>query len=78
MRDQFTYVINKKEMINAMYNNLVDEDPSLKILSENEMKILVEAWKQNSYKIVFTNGCYDILHYGHFSLLVQLRNMETG
>lgn len=69
VEDQFTYVINKKEMINAMYNNLVDEDPSLKILSENEMKILVEAWKQNSYKIVFTNGCYDILHYGHFSLL---------
>lgn len=69
VEDQFTYVINKKEMINEMYNILVDQDSSLKIMSEKEVGILIETWKQKSYKIVFTNGCYDILHFGHFALL---------
>ena len=38
-------------------------------MSEKEVGILIETWKQKSYKIVFTNGCYDILHFGHFALL---------
>jgi D-glycero-beta-D-manno-heptose 1-phosphate adenylyltransferase len=31
------------------------------------------AWKQEGKRVVFTNGCYDILHPGHIRLLEQAR-----
>lgn len=33
------------------------------------MKSLVESWKRDGQKIVFTNGCFDILHAGHIQYL---------
>ena len=35
----------------------------------------VQAWKNASEKIVFTNGCFDLLHPGHISLLHQSRGL---
>ena len=35
----------------------------------------VEAWKANRQKIVFTNGCFDLLHPGHIHLLKQARDL---
>lgn len=32
-------------------------------------------WKQQGRKVVFTNGCYDILHPGHIRLLEGARNL---
>lgn len=32
---------------------------------------LVNNWKKNNYTIVFTNGCFDILHRGHIEYLAQ-------
>ena len=29
----------------------------------------VQTWKSNGMRIVFTNGCFDLLHSGHLSLL---------
>jgi len=29
----------------------------------------VQTWKANGLRIVFTNGCFDLLHSGHLSLL---------
>ncbi|MBL8210651.1 MAG: adenylyltransferase/cytidyltransferase family protein [Bryobacterales bacterium] len=31
-------------------------------------------WRQEGRKVVFTNGCYDILHPGHIRLLERARN----
>jgi len=39
---------------------------------------LIEArarWKAEGKKVVFTNGCYDILHPGHIRLLERCRSM---
>lgn len=39
---------------------------------------LIEAraqWKQDGKIVVFTNGCYDILHPGHIRLLESARSM---
>jgi D-beta-D-heptose 7-phosphate kinase/D-beta-D-heptose 1-phosphate adenosyltransferase len=33
----------------------------------------VAAWRQDRQQIVFTNGCFDLLHPGHVSLLHQAR-----
>lgn len=42
-----------------------------KIVTLHEAKQQVEIWKLASLKVVFTNGCFDILHKGHVSYLVQ-------
>jgi rfaE bifunctional protein nucleotidyltransferase chain/domain len=33
------------------------------------------AWKSEGKKVVFTNGCYDILHPGHVRLLERARSL---
>jgi len=40
-----------------------------KIVSLSSLKSDVENWKSEGKKIVFTNGCFDILHYGHIHFL---------
>ena len=31
----------------------------------NEAKSQVDTWKGEGLKVVFTNGCFDLLHKGH-------------
>ena len=41
-----------------------------------EQLIAVRAeWKRAGKKVVFTNGCYDILHPGHIRLLEAARSL---
>lgn len=40
-----------------------------KILSLDALVHRCNAWRITGQKIVFTNGCFDILHYGHLQLL---------
>ena len=35
----------------------------------------VRHWKELDEKIVFTNGCFDILHAGHIHLLTEAKNL---
>jgi len=30
---------------------------------------LTQTWRKNGFKVGFTNGCFDILHIGHLSIL---------
>lgn len=34
-----------------------------------------DAWQQQGQKVVFTNGCFDLLHYGHIHYLAQAREL---
>ena len=40
-----------------------------KILGTRQLKKFVETARKKGQKIVFTNGCFDILHAGHVSIL---------
>lgn len=42
-----------------------------KILSVENAKKRIQTWKLKGDKIVFTNGCFDILHQGHVTYLAQ-------
>lgn len=44
-----------------------------KTVTLEELLPRVAAWRQNGEKIVFTNGCFDLLHVGHIALLEQAR-----
>ena len=46
-----------------------------KIVSIEDAKRKVNVWKIKSDKIVFTNGCFDILHKGHVSYLAQAADL---
>jgi D-beta-D-heptose 7-phosphate kinase/D-beta-D-heptose 1-phosphate adenosyltransferase len=39
------------------------------VVSEEQLKIIIEQSKKRGEKIVMTNGCFDILHAGHVSYL---------
>jgi D-beta-D-heptose 7-phosphate kinase/D-beta-D-heptose 1-phosphate adenosyltransferase len=45
------------------------ELPESKILSREELASRAASWRMRGKRIVFTNGCYDLLHAGHLSLL---------
>jgi len=42
-----------------------------KIYKVSELKLIVNQWKLLSKKVVFTNGCFDIIHRGHNSYLLE-------
>jgi len=44
-----------------------------KIFSRNDLKNLVQKWKDENQKVVFTNGCFDIIHLGHVDYLEKAR-----
>ena len=45
------------------------------ILSRTEIENIVTKWRQSGKKIVFTNGCFDLLHVGHIHLLKKAREL---
>ncbi len=46
-----------------------------KITSLHSAAIQVQAWKAYGEKIVFTNGCFDLLHPGHIHLLSHAKEL---
>ena len=49
--------------------------PPQKIQSTPRLKRIVSGLKRQGKKVVFTNGCFDILHVGHIRYLSKARKM---
>ena len=45
------------------------------VYSRSDLAATRAAWKREGKTVVFTNGCYDLLHPGHIRLLEQCRTM---
>jgi rfaE bifunctional protein nucleotidyltransferase chain/domain len=43
--------------------------------SDNDFSRLLTIWKFQNKKIVFTNGCFDILHLGHIDYLSSAKEL---
>lgn len=43
------------------------------MLARAELAARAALWKANGERIVFTNGCFDLLHIGHITVLEQAR-----
>lgn len=50
-----------------------DRELSDKVCSQNKAMEVVERWRRQGLTVGFTNGCFDLLHPGHVSLLQQAR-----
>jgi rfaE bifunctional protein nucleotidyltransferase chain/domain len=45
------------------------------IYTREQLLVEREQWRREGRKVVFTNGCYDILHPGHIRLLESARSL---
>ena len=48
-----------------------------KIYSLEELEDKVNGWKQAGEEVVFTNGCFDIIHQGHIEVLARTADLGT-
>jgi D-beta-D-heptose 7-phosphate kinase/D-beta-D-heptose 1-phosphate adenosyltransferase len=46
-----------------------------KLKSRDEAAAILAQWKAEGHKVVFTNGCFDILHAGHVDYLEASRQL---
>ncbi len=63
-----TVPISQAELLEALTSKQSSEQAH-KICNLAELKAKVETWKKAKQKIVFTNGCFDLLHAGHVTYL---------
>ncbi len=48
-----------------------------KIFDWNELANQCQKWQHQGEKIVFTNGCFDIIHYGHLHYLAEAKSLGS-
>jgi rfaE bifunctional protein nucleotidyltransferase chain/domain len=48
-----------------------------KVYSLSGLLKVVDSWKQQQQKVVFTNGCFDLVHLGHISYLAEAADLGT-
>jgi len=67
-----TVPVEKHELLAALAPQIAlhAED---KVVSRTELLTRAALWKANGERVVFTNGCFDLLHVGHITLLEQAR-----
>ncbi len=46
-----------------------------KLISRSETCKMVRSWQAEGLKVVFSNGCFDILHAGHVRYLTEARKL---
>ncbi len=47
----------------------------MNLLNPETLTVQADIWRANEQKIVFTNGCFDILHAGHIALLQHAKSL---
>jgi D-beta-D-heptose 7-phosphate kinase / D-beta-D-heptose 1-phosphate adenosyltransferase len=67
-----TVPVERHELLAALAPDLALSAAD-KIVSRDELSCRVAAWRANGEKVVFTNGCFDLLHVGHIAVLEQAR-----
>jgi D-beta-D-heptose 7-phosphate kinase/D-beta-D-heptose 1-phosphate adenosyltransferase len=67
-----TAVAYKSEVVNALRHQDLSEAEA-KVTTLDPALDRVALWRQRGFRIGFTNGCFDLLHPGHVSLLAYAR-----
>ncbi|HVC46635.1 MAG TPA: bifunctional D-glycero-beta-D-manno-heptose-7-phosphate kinase/D-glycero-beta-D-manno-heptose 1-phosphate adenylyltransferase HldE [Terracidiphilus sp.] len=67
-----TVPVEKHEMLAALSPELALNTES-QVLSRDDLIKRIALWKANGDRVIFTNGCFDLLHIGHITLLEEAR-----
>ncbi|MGA2348839.1 MAG: D-glycero-beta-D-manno-heptose-7-phosphate kinase [Terracidiphilus sp.] len=67
-----TVPIEKHELLVALAPR-IEFRAEAKLATRPALVSRVAQWKANGDRVVFTNGCFDLLHIGHITLLEQAR-----
>jgi D-beta-D-heptose 7-phosphate kinase/D-beta-D-heptose 1-phosphate adenosyltransferase len=67
-----TAVVTTDELVAALHHSDISAGEA-KLVSLDGAMAQVERWRRMGLKVGFTNGCFDLLHPGHISLLTQAR-----
>jgi D-beta-D-heptose 7-phosphate kinase/D-beta-D-heptose 1-phosphate adenosyltransferase len=62
-----TVAIDQTSLMRALHAE--EQAPSESVYGLDELLLLVDDWRNRDQRIVFTNGCFDIVHAGHVSYL---------
>jgi len=54
---------------------VIIRDFSSKLRSLDELAVLRTEWKQAGLRVVWTNGCFDLLHVGHIRSFQEARSL---
>jgi D-beta-D-heptose 7-phosphate kinase/D-beta-D-heptose 1-phosphate adenosyltransferase len=65
-----TVPVEKHELLAALAPDLALHAEE-KVLTREELVTRVARWRAGGQRVVFTNGCFDLLHVGHITLLEQ-------
>jgi len=68
-----TSTVSPAEIINAVALNHSDSDSKIKHL--DVLSAIISAEKSRGKRVVFTNGCFDLLHAGHVKYLQKARSL---
>ena len=66
-----TYPIHRQELIDLWMSLQEGKYVEKSVYSWEEMKSIVQQWQDRGDIVVFTNGCFDILHRGHITYLQE-------
>jgi D-beta-D-heptose 7-phosphate kinase/D-beta-D-heptose 1-phosphate adenosyltransferase len=67
-----TVPVSHDELLNSLMPE-IELQAQEKVLSLDDLVGRAAAWRSTGQQIVFTNGCFDLLHIGHITLLEQAR-----
>jgi D-beta-D-heptose 7-phosphate kinase/D-beta-D-heptose 1-phosphate adenosyltransferase len=67
-----TVPVEKHELLAALAPEIALQAAD-KVITHQELEKRVALWKVNGERVVFTNGCFDLLHVGHIAVLEQAR-----
>lgn len=67
-----TVPIERNELIGALSQD-VSWHSDEKVITREMLRARAAAWRADGKRIVFTNGCYDLLHVGHIKLLERAK-----
>ncbi len=65
-----TATVNAGDIIGALHHHDLSSAEA-KVMALEQALEHIGKWRRNGVKIGFTNGCFDLLHPGHVSLLAQ-------
>lgn len=70
-----TYPVHREELLKDLMTEERKQGKGYRTQSWEEIASLARNWKACGEKVVFTNGCFDILHVGHVTYLEKARNL---